>query len=1040
MKKSLIFLAGAGMMILAGCNKNVENGSVDSNISNPPVSDESSTGEVVKLKFAKETYEIDPKDIVTVDGDLVGVVYSFQGGTPDGVTLNSETGEIDFDAYGNPIPEKVYLATYQGKTVSTIIKFKMQEEKPVITFQNPSDYLIDGDYVLCTSKTDKGREYSVAYSLKEDVSGLSINQDTGKVSFGDALADGTSFTVVAESKNVTSEHTFIAMKNNIVYSENEVILEKGKVEDAYFTLNFNGNAEASETTSADVKLILDNEIKEIEGFIYDKNTKTIKIPSSYLSTLSTGEHNFKVTTKRNSVPLSLAIADKVIYDGKELTDVFQADYSSETPTFKEDSLAGYYALGCDIDLTEVINSNNGDWAPIGAYNDGVYDIPFTGTFNGNGYAITGFTYKGVAPVNGLFGRLTGTVKNLKLVGDISAVKSWSGALVGNNAGTIENVIADVSLVNDGQSATGVLCSVNHGVIQNCLSINENVKGNIDPDLSWKQSGLVIGLNETDGSVKNVYAVGEGQLFGYSQNSEVTTENSGKVFQNLDEMKAYDFSKLPSKNFTTEVGTIPTLKVLSVSHNPGYFAFDTLPQYALKGDEVDLAMKIKPVERESEYQDLVTYKINGESYGAEIVDQTLSLTNLNVPSDGATISIEATLKLDEYGIDISATASLLVYNSISGLKIANTDTVLEAGDTVELLVSTTPESTIEASFTAASEAAWKSCYYSISGNKLSIKDDCPDGLDITVTASAIGETATKTFTVKKLTTFNNNNQVHYNNDDTDFVYAIDGLTAVSSLIMDGVEVNAGNYSVADNKLTLKKEVVAAKDVQHVLKFKDSSGTIYRAFATVLSDDKVDETWLNNAFGTDGYTKINSLADFNKYFAYDGKTHTDLVNNMSRSAVYALTADLDFSGLDFEAIGKNLNGEEDNAIFNGQFYGLGHTIKNISINKEGSSWCDGFFCQIGGEGIKAVVQDINFENVSIQKAGGNFTGILASMFGDTAVAKNINAYNCTVISGDDQPFNHSTYLGGLVGRSWTNLNSQVKYSTYNGYNINLFGTDF
>lgn len=1023
MKKSLIFLASAGLLFVAGCGKTTSESTTGKTTTSEKAED--------KLTFEKDTYTVNPKDKVTVGGNVTGVTYAFQGGTPEGVTLNASTGEIDFDPYSNPIPEKVYIASLNGKTATTVIKFNMQQEKPVLTFENISEYLVDGDVVLCSAKTEKGREYAVSYSLSEAQDGITINAETGRVNYSESVVDGTQFTVVAESQGITKEKTFIVMKDHIIYSENDVILEKGSNEDALFTLNFNGNENAEkETTSADVKLIVDEVMTEVEGFSYDKETKSVTIPHTYLSTLSSGEHNFKVTTKRNSVPLSLAIADKIIYDAKSFDTIFEADYSTDTPAFKEGSLSGYYALGCDIDLTSLI-AEKGDWAPIGAYNDGIYDIPFSGTFNGNGYSLTGFSYKGMAAVNGLFGRNTGTIKNFKLIGAVTA-KSWSGALVGNNAGTIENIIADVSLVNEGQSATGVICSVNHGEIKNCISINESVIGNIDPDLSWKQSGLMVGLNETDGSIKNTYAVGSGQIFGYSNNTEVTIENCGKVFSTISEMENYDFSNLPSHNFTVESNKIPVLKTLYVPHTPGVFSFGALPEYALKGSTVSLSTIIKPEERQEEYKTYVEYSITGENYGAAIIDDSLSLTDINVPEDGAVLSIKATLKIDKYSVDLETSSTILLYNSIGGLTITNLKSDFEAGNTVELKTATTPASDIEATFTATTAPAWKSCYFKLSGNKLTIKDDCPDGLEITVSASAIGETTSKTFAVKKLNTFENSNVIHYKNEAaSNYSYTISAITSVKEVMLDDVKIADADYSFSNNTLTIASSLIASDDTQHILKIRDANDNIYRAFATSTTDDKVDEAWITNCFGTE-YKTIASLEDFYKYFAVDGASHTDLVSNMSQSNVYVLKADLDFTGVDFHPIGENLNG--DNVIFNGKFYGLGHTIKNVNMSKASSSWGDGFFNQIGGEGISSVVQDINFADCSIVKAGGDATGILSGYVGDSATIKNINAYNCTVASGDDQPFNHETAVGGIAGRSWSN---NIKYCTFNGYNINLVG---
>lgn len=91
---------------------------------------------------------------------------------------------------------------------------------------NVSEYLVDGDAVTCSAKTEKGREYAVSYSLKEDISGISINAETGRVSFSSSVADGTRFVVVAESQGETKEKGFVVRKDHIITSDSEVILEK----------------------------------------------------------------------------------------------------------------------------------------------------------------------------------------------------------------------------------------------------------------------------------------------------------------------------------------------------------------------------------------------------------------------------------------------------------------------------------------------------------------------------------------------------------------------------------------------------------------------------------------------------------------------------------------------------------------------------------------------------------------------------------------------------------------------------------------------
>ena len=73
-----------------------------------------------------------------------------------------------------------------------------------------------------------------------------------------------------------------------------------------------------------------------------------------------------------------------------------------------------YALGADIDLSQIES-----WEPIGGFEEG---NEFSGTFDGNGFVISGMTIKGLEadeefnylPI-GLFGKVTGTIRNVTLV-------------------------------------------------------------------------------------------------------------------------------------------------------------------------------------------------------------------------------------------------------------------------------------------------------------------------------------------------------------------------------------------------------------------------------------------------------------------------------------------------------------------------------------------------------------------------------------------------------------------------------------------------
>ena len=82
-------------------------------------------------------------------------------------------------------------------------------------------------------------------------------------------------------------------------------------------------------------------------------------------------------------------------------------------------LSGSYLLTTDLDL-----SDYGNWTPIGDY-----QAPFTGTFDGHGYVISGLTYNGLTGYAGLFGRVsaTGVIRNLGLE-QVSITVSGGGVM------------------------------------------------------------------------------------------------------------------------------------------------------------------------------------------------------------------------------------------------------------------------------------------------------------------------------------------------------------------------------------------------------------------------------------------------------------------------------------------------------------------------------------------------------------------------------------------------------------------------------------
>ena len=141
---------------------------------------------------------------------------------------------------------------------------------------------------------------------------------------------------------------------------------------------------------------------------------------------------------------ALALAIVMIFSAIPVT-VFAAEEVTTITTVAQlvaiaDNLSGNYKLGNDIDL-----SDYGAWTPIGG------STAFSGTFEGNGKTIKGLTVNTSNQYGGLFGNVSGTVKNLNVKGSVtvnmtssSATSVYAGLVAGNVGlfGTVDSCSAE----------------------------------------------------------------------------------------------------------------------------------------------------------------------------------------------------------------------------------------------------------------------------------------------------------------------------------------------------------------------------------------------------------------------------------------------------------------------------------------------------------------------------------------------------------------------------------------------------------------------
>lgn len=168
-------------------------------------------------------------------------------------------------------------------------------------------------------------------------------------------------------------------------------------------------------------------------------------------------------------------------DGGEATEAYSYDINTKTITI-------YSGEGLKV-AADVVNSGDTDinitldndidltginWTPIGTY-----DNPYTGTFDGGTYTITGLKIDQSGTDNvGLIGRLGsgGKVQNVTLTEVNVTGGTYVGGIAGQTDGTVENCSVNGTVT--GQNQTGGIVGRNFSTISGC-SAEGTVTGNIN---------------------------------------------------------------------------------------------------------------------------------------------------------------------------------------------------------------------------------------------------------------------------------------------------------------------------------------------------------------------------------------------------------------------------------------------------------------------------------------------------------------------------------------------------------------------------------
>ena len=182
------------------------------------------------------------------------------------------------------------------------------------------------------------------------------------------------------------------------------------------------------------------------------------------------------------------------------------------------------SLSANINMADGTLSNGTNpyaWTPLGTSSS-----PFIGTFNGNGYTVSGYAIASASNDVGFIGYLGsgGTVKNLGVRGTINASGNCVGGVVGYNSGTVETSY-NTGSVNGGFYVGGVV-GYNSGTVE--TSYNMGSVSTVANYYPGGVAGVNFGTVEYSYNTGSVSGSGGGGVSGFNGGTVETSYNTGSV--------------------------------------------------------------------------------------------------------------------------------------------------------------------------------------------------------------------------------------------------------------------------------------------------------------------------------------------------------------------------------------------------------------------------------------------------------------------------------------------------------------------------------
>jgi len=179
------------------------------------------------------------------------------------------------------------------------------------------------------------------------------------------------------------------------------------------------------------------------------------------------------------------------------------------------------------------NPPKNKWVPIGIPSSGnTSDIPFNGTFDGNGYAISGIYTDSTKTSQSLFGLLgsNGTIKNLGVTASYIIGKFMVSGLVGWSYGSISDSYSTALVESVGSHAGGLVGWSRDGIITDSYFSGKVTGNGVIGGLVGINSSMIINSYSSGtviGRIKYSYEK-VGGLVGYNDGSITNSHFTGNV--------------------------------------------------------------------------------------------------------------------------------------------------------------------------------------------------------------------------------------------------------------------------------------------------------------------------------------------------------------------------------------------------------------------------------------------------------------------------------------------------------------------------------